>query len=322
MAPFVREVCFPEKKDLNSTFEIVSKYVPTSPLVKLDDLGRNVWLKLETFRPSGSFKIRGAIAALSRIRQKKVITSSAGNHGLAVAEVASNLGIEATIVVSESASPRKIHLLKEKAHKLIIYGASYDNAEEYGRKLADETGSYYLSPYNDPDIILGQATIGIEILRTFEEPVQVVCSVGGGGLAAGLAMAISEKLGSSLIGVEAFNSAPVRVAIENGRAVPIEIGNTIADGLAGNIEPGSITIDLLTKYKAKMLTVTESEIIFAMKYLAFSKGLMIEGAGATGFAAVLSGKISFDESLPLVIVVSGRNIQFDTWLKAIYSSHY
>ncbi|EMM77355.1 threonine ammonia-lyase [Leptospira santarosai] len=315
-----RNILLPEIKNLEQAFKTVSEYLNPSPLIPLPKLGNNIWLKLETLRPSGSFKIRGAIYALSSIpKEKNIVTCSAGNHGLAVAEMAKTLGRSVTIVVSENASPKKIELLKQKADKLIVYGASYDDAEEYSRKLAEESGAIYLSPYNDPDVILGQATIGMEILQKISGPITVVCSVGGGGLAAGIAMAFSERTGCKTIGVEALNSAPMRIAIANGKTTYIDIQDTIADGLAGNLEPGSITVELLSKYNTEMETASEEEIYNAMRYLASNYGLVAEGAGATAFAAILSGKISLTNENPVVIVVSGRNIQMEKWHRIISS---
>ncbi|TGK06404.1 pyridoxal-phosphate dependent enzyme [Leptospira fletcheri] len=315
-----RTLDLPKVADISDTFLRVEKFVPSSPLLTSPFVGKDCWLKMESFQRTGSFKIRGAIAALTKIRQEEsIVTCSAGNHGLAVAVIAKELGIKATIVVSEKASPKKIELLRKETEDLIVHGADYDEAEDFARELAESRNVRYLSPYNDPDVILGQASIGVELLSSFSGPITVVCPIGGGGLAAGIGMALSSRPGSRLIGVEAANSAPMRLALNRGETVPIDIFPTIAEGLAGNLERGSITVDLLSRYAESTLSVTESQIRDGMSYLALHHGIVAEGAGSVAMAAILAGEFPLPKGQPLIAIVSGRNIDLDTWKKFLES---
>ncbi|TGK15686.1 pyridoxal-phosphate dependent enzyme [Leptospira fluminis] len=309
-----RTLDLPDAADIADTFLRVEKFVPSSPLLASPFAGKDCWLKLESLQRTGSFKIRGATAALTKIPQgENIVTCSAGNHGLAVAVVAKELGIKATIVVSQKASPKKIELLRKETEDLIVHGIDYDEAEDFARELAESRNVRYLSPYNDPDVILGQASVGVELLSSFSGPITVVCPIGGGGLAAGIGMALSFRPGSRLIGVEAANSAPMKLALDRGETVPIDIFPTIAEGLAGNLERGSITVGLLSKYSESTLAVTESQIRDGMKYLALHHGIVTEGAGSVAMAAILAGEFPFPKGQPLIALVSGRNIDLDTW---------
>lgn len=308
----------PTVADLESVHGRVRQLVSASPCVPSPLIAPRAWLKLECLQPTGSFKVRGAAAVLSRAdRDQAIVTCSAGNHGLAAAEMARRLGRKICIVVSEGASPRKLALLRATAPELVIFGSTYDEAEAHAIDLAHERRARFLSPYNDAEVILGQASVGLEILNTFPDEVTVVCPVGGGGLAAGIGLALSRRPGCRLIGVEAARSAPMRVAIQQGGTVRIPIGDTLADGLAGNLQQDSMTVDLLSRYAAAMAVVSEREIRWAMHYLADSHGLIVEGAGTVGVAAVLAGRVDAPAAHPIVIVVSGRNVERQTWIDAV-----
>ncbi|PJZ70486.1 pyridoxal-phosphate dependent protein [Leptospira perolatii] len=318
----VRNLTLPEIDGVFSTYQKIRKWIPRSPLIKAPSLGPNCWLKLETLMPTGSFKVRGAFASLLKISDgTSIVSCSAGNHGLALAYAATKLKAKACIVVSEAASPRKIELLKQSSVELVIQGANYDQAEDYARGLAEIRNAYYLSPYNDPEVILGQASVGLEILELFSEEVTVVSPIGGGGLLAGVGMALSTRPGSIAIGVEAENSAPMKVALKMGEVTKIPIGRTVADGLAGNLEDGTITLDLLQRYAPETLTVSEKEIHDAMGHLADHYGILSEGAGAVGIASVLSGKVTSTREQPLVVLVTGRNVRTDTWVDILYNKN-
>ena len=202
----------------------------------------------------------------------------------------------------------------------MIFGASYDDAEQHATELAQARGARYLSPYNDPDVILGQASAGVEILAGFDGPVTVVCPVGGGGLAAGIGLALAARPGSILIGVEAARSCAMAEAIKHGKVTPIDAQPTLAEGLAGNLEDGTVTVALLAQYAEAMVTVTEAQIQQAMRHLATAHGIIAEGAGAVAVAAILAEKIPQARRQPVVALVSGRNIDLGTWTAAVQSA--
>ena len=170
------------------------RHLAATPVVPAPRLGRDVWLKLETLQPTGSFKVRGALvavtAALARDRRAPIVTASAGNHGLGIAFAADRLGATATVVVPTNASEAKQEAIERFAVELVRHGTSYDEAEAHALALAD-AGAVYVSPYNDPDVIAGQGTIAIELLEQVPGLTTIVTPIGGGGLASGLGLAAS-----------------------------------------------------------------------------------------------------------------------------------
>ncbi|MEY2455681.1 MAG: threonine dehydratase [Acidimicrobiaceae bacterium] len=266
-------------------------------------------LKLETVQPTGSFKVRGALAAVSAALAADptghVVTSSAGNHGLGVAWAAARLGASATVVVPQTASAAKLEKLARFPIELVLAGTSYEEAEAAGLARAAE-GARFVSPYNDPHVIAGQATIAGELRTQVPDLRRVVVPVGGGGLISGIALALAGT-GIEVVGVEVERSAPMRAAYDAGVAVPITVGESLADGLAGNLEPGSVTIELVRAHVTDLVTVTEDEVAGAMRHMATEHGLIVEGSGAVGVAAVLAGHVAPVDGTTAV-VVTGRNI--------------
>jgi threonine dehydratase len=188
---------------------------------------------------------------------------------------------------------------------LIQTGDTYDDAERHALDLAAD-GAHFLSPYNDTQVIAGQATVGLELATQMAGPMTIVCGVGGGGLAAGLGLWAAHQPGVRVIGAEAAASRAVSAAVSAGHQVSVKIGPTLADGLAGNIEPGSVTVDLITRHVDGLVAVTEPQLRAAIRYLALHRGVVAEGAGAVATAAVLAGLVPAED--PVVAVVSGRNI--------------
>ena len=303
----------PEQATLTQAREIVAGHLAPTPLVRLRLRGidRPVYAKLETLQPTGSFKFRGALAACAAYgktnptTQRRIVTASAGNHGLGIAYAATRLGIPATVVVPETASPAKVAALGHFDIDLRQLGADYDEAESAALEIAQETGRF-VSPYNDPVVVAGQATIAYELLVQLSEPATVVAPVGGGGLAAGLSLALQGHEDWRVIGVETAASRACSAAIEHGGIVTVPIGPTIADGLAGNLEPGSITPGIIAAACTRVCAADESEIRSAVRELAIDHGLVVEGSGAVGLAALRAGLIDGDG--PVVLLLTGRNI--------------
>jgi threonine dehydratase len=237
--------------------------------------------------------VRGALNALLRSAEP-VVTASAGNFGLGVAWAARRLGRRATVVVAETASPAKIEKLRRYPIELVVTGADYDAAERHALSLPGR----YVSPYNDPDVIAGAGTIALEL----PEAETIVVPIGGGGLAAGIALATDAQV----VGVVPASFPAMRVALEAGEVVEIEGEWTIADALHGNIEPGSVTVDMLRG--VEVVEVTEDELRDAIRALAREHGLVAEGGGAAAVAAIRAGKAPEG-----IAIVSGRNISLDTF---------
>jgi threonine dehydratase len=298
----VRHVAPPTPADLDAAAEVVAAHLAPTPLVPAPGLGEQVSLKLETLQPTGSFKVRGALAALSGAGGSgPVVTASAGNAGLGVAWAASVLGVRATVVVAETASPAKVSALKALPVTLLQHGADYDAAEAHALSLAGT----YVSSYNDTALIAGHATIGPELPAG---PLCVVAPVGGGGLAAALGLCASRRGdGTRVIGVEAERSVAMSTSLAAGKITHVEVGETLADGLAGNLETGSVTFPLVRDHVAAVVQATEAEIEDAIRFLARAHGIVAEGAGATAVAGVLAGRVDLGDD-PVVVVVTGRNI--------------
>jgi threonine dehydratase len=290
---------------------VVARHLAPTPVVRAPLLGRDVWLKLETLQPTGSFKVRGALvavtAALARDRATPIVTASAGNHGLGIAFAADRLGASATVVVPTNASEAKRAAIERFAIELVRHGTSYDEAEAYAIGLAD-SGAVYVSPYNDPDVIAGQGSIAIELFEQVPDLTTIVTPVGGGGLASGIGLAASTVESVRVLGVEAEQSPAMRSALDAGAPVAITPGPTLADGLAGNFEEGSVTFDLIRRTIADVVTVPEDDIAAAMRFLAYEYGIVAEGSGAVGIAALMSRRIVIEAPGATTVVVTGRNI--------------
>lgn len=281
--------------------------------------GRNVMLKLESFQVTGSFKLRGAMSKLALLtadqRASGVLTVSAGNHGLAVAHCAEALGINATIVVPESASRAKVEAIRRYPVTLVERGASYDEAERAARAMQRESGATFVSPYNDEDVIAGQGTIALEILEDAPDVEAIIVPVGGGGLIAGVAIAAKAvKPNIKVYGVEPEASPTMSEALRAGHLIEIEEQETIADGLAGNIEPGSITFPIVQRLVDGIILVGEEATFNAIARIAREDHLMIEGSAAVSIAALADPRI---EGRRVAAIITGRNITFDLFERVV-----
>jgi threonine dehydratase len=256
---------------------------------------------------------------LSRLTEgekaRGVLTISAGNHGLAVACCAEAFKLDATIVVPRSASRAKVEAIRRYPVTLIELGDTYDEAERAARALERETGKTFVSPYNDAEVIAGQGTIAIEILEDDPELDALIVPIGGGGLLAGvLVTAKSIKPGIKVYGVEPQASATMSAALNAGRIVEIEEEPTLADGLAGNVEPGSITFPIIQELVDGVILVSEEAIKAAVAQVAARDHLMIEGAAAVSIAALGDGRL---KGKRVCALVTGRNITLDLFLRVL-----
>jgi threonine dehydratase len=308
----VRAVAEPDEAQFSAAAEEVRRYLPATPVVVAPQLGERVLLKLETVQPTGSFKVRGGLAAVAATQRadpgRAVIGSSAGNHGLGLAYAASKLGAQVTVIVPRHASAAKVAALQQFDVRLVLHGEGYSEAEAHALDLAAADGSRYVSPYNDPDVIAGQSTIALELLEQVPDLGTVVVPCGGGGLLAGVGLRLAGR-GVRVIGVESEASPAMSAALAAGGIVPITVEPTLADGLAGNLEVGAITVGIALRNHVDVVTVSEADIRSAMAFAAYKMGLVLEGAGAVGLAALRAGRIADDaEGRPTVVLLTGRNI--------------
>lgn len=273
---------------------------------------KDVWIKVESMQPGGSFKIRGALNALHVLRAEHpdistVVTASAGNHGAAMAIAARQLGLRLRVHLPATAPDAKRQGLLSQGAEL-VESADYDQAEAAARADAEASGAPYISPYNHPDVIAGAGTVALEMLEDEPGLSAIVVPLGGGGLLAGAALVARGHVRHvRVIGAEAESSPVFTTALAAGAITPVIVRDTLADGLAGNLEPASQTFDLVRDLVDAVALVAESSIENAMRNLVYRERLIAEGAGATAVAAILQGGLDLGEGA-VGVMLTGRNI--------------
>lgn len=277
-----------------------------------DRVKAEVWLKIESVQPGASFKIRGALNALHLLHTERpdvstVVTASAGNHGTAMAIAARHFGFRLRVHLSVSAPDAKRDSLLSHGAEL-VEAASYDEAEAGARADAARSGAPYISPYNHPDVIAGAGTVALEMLEDEPALTAIVVPLGGGGLLAGAALvARSHGSGVRVIGAEAESSPVFTAALAAGEITTVKVEPTLADGLAGNLEPASRTFGLVRDLVDAVALVAESSLEAAMRGLVYRERLVSEGAGAAAVAALLQGGLDLGGG-PVGVMLTGRNV--------------
>jgi threonine dehydratase len=289
-------------------------------------LAPHAYFKCENLQRTGSFKLRGALNKILLLspaqRERGVVTSSTGNHGLAVAEALRLTGGRGTIVVSAAASPYKVERLTKAGLEVVVSNGDPMAAELEARALADGDGRVYISPYNDADVLAGQGTVGVEILSQLPDVEAVFVAVGGGGLVSGIASYLeSTRPGVSVIGCWPENAAAMYDSVRAGRLVEVPDEPTLSDGTAGNIEPGAITFPLCRDLIDELVLVSEAEIATAMRDVMLTDHLVIEGSAGVAVAAwrkFTAGRPRLAER-ESVVVLCGGNVSSST-LSAVLAS--
>lgn len=274
--------------------------------------GCELYLKLENLQITGSFKERGALNKLLTLSDDQkaagVIAASAGNHAQGVAHAARLLGIHATIVMPETTPLAKIRGTEELGAEILLYGAGYDDAFDKASELQHLHGYTLVHAFDDPVVIAGQGTIGLEILEQQPDVEAIIVPVGGGGLISGIASAIKAYAPQvEIIGVEAERMAAMKQSVAAGEVTPLPMANTIADGISV-ARVGAYTLPLVKELVSHIVTVSEEEIAAAIMTLLEREKSLAEGAGAAGFAALLHHHFSDIEGKKVVAVISGGNI--------------
>lgn len=312
----------PTNDQLQHAREIVSKYLVPTPTVTIHINERPVFVKLESLQVTGSFKVRGALAAVDAAHRQnphgEVITASAGNHGLGVAHAAKLLGVRATVVVPENASAAKVKKLATYDIELIQFGSSYDDAQAHAISLAEQRSVRFVSPFNDSDVIAGQSTVFDEMLAQAPTIEHVVVSVGGGGLISGTLVSREghDRSDIRVTGAQAQESAALYHVLRGMRMSDVVHRPTIADGLAGGGDDGAITNEIVEKSGVELVLVPEIEIRRAVREVAESNGLVIEGSAATSYAAIAAGLIG-DDASRVGFIASGRNIAHELLIELL-----
>jgi threonine dehydratase len=269
-----------------------------------------VYIKCENLQRGGSFKVRGAYLRIARLsaaeRARGVVAASAGNHAQGVALAAAALGTRATVVMPAAAPLPKVAATRSYGADVVLHGVNVEDALAMAQQLADETGSVFIHPFDHPDVIAGQGTIGLEIAEQCPQVRTITLPVGGGGLASGVAVAASSVLPDArLIGVQAEAVAPVPGSIAAGHPVSVTPSVTMADGIAV-ARPGELTVSLLAREHVRVVTVTEENLSRGLLLCLERAKQVVEPAGAAGVAAILEHPALFEP--PVVVVLSGGNI--------------
>jgi threonine dehydratase len=295
----------------------ITPHLRATPLVHSPALsarsGCEVWLKLECLQPTGSFKVRGALNRVSRLAPAELarglVTGSAGNHGLGVALAAQLLGhLNAHIFVPQTAPRAKLDKLRRFDVQLHVGGLTYEDAHQAAEDFAQETGAVYIPAYDHPDVIAGQGTVGLEILADLPEVDQVLVPVGGGGLIAGVALAVKAlRPGCRVLGLQPQASPSAWLSLRDGRAYdPYDHEPTIADGLAGGF--GELPFELAGKRIDRVLLAGEAELRRAVFTLVDEEQLVVEPSGAIAVAPLLDGALDAGGQ-QVVCVLTGANLE-------------
>lgn len=307
----------PTLRDLYLARSRISAYVRRTPLVPApllsEQAGASVHLKLECLQETGSFKVRGAanriLALTEEERARGVVAVSTGNHGRAVAYVAGRLGLPAVICISERVPPAKVEAIRGLGARLEIHGASYDEAESHARALQREQGLVFVEPFDDPLVVAGQGTIGLELLEDLPTVDTAVVPLSGGGLLGGIAIALKAAAPNIRVVGASMERAPVMVhSLAAGRPIALPEEETLADALAGGIGlENRYTFRLVQQWMDDAVLVSEAEIAAAMVWARAEHHLVVEGGGAVGLAALLSAKVA-NVGRHVVVVLSGGNV--------------
>lgn len=277
--------------------------------------GAEVYLKLENFQLTGSFKIRGALNRLMSLdeatRREGIVTASSGNHGAAVAYSLGVLGMKGTIWLPETTSATKVDALRVAGADIRMHGRDCAVTEIFARQEAERTGRFYVSPYNDLKVVAGQATVGIELDQQLPAFDTVLVPVGGGGLISGIGGFLKTvRPGMEIIGCQPEHSAVMAASVAAGRILELPSRPTLADGTAGGLEPGCITFKFCRQLVDEFLLVSEAEIAAALRLMIQFHGQLVEGAGALSVAAFLHARQRF-AGRRVVLIISGSRLGLD-----------
>ncbi len=309
---------FPSIDDFNNTLSDINKYIHKTPIVSSSSLNKiynsNIFFKLELFQKTGSFKTRGAINKLLKLsdleRDKGVITISAGNHAQAISWACSQFNIRSKIVMPFDASPSKVEATKSYGGEVIL---TKNNMMDECNDIKKREGLTFIHPFDDIDIILGQGTIGVEIIEKLNNIDYAFISIGGGGLISGIACvlkSINPKI--KIIGVEPINSNVMTKSISSNKPETFDtnINKTLADGLAAPFA-GNLTFEFVKKYVDEIINVSENEMIESMRVIIERLKVIPEAAASACFVPILKNKLNIKKNTNSIIVLCGGNIDLD-----------
>lgn len=317
----------PELKDMEQAREYLRGKVNRTELLRTTTfssmLGGDIYFKMENHQKTGSFKARGALYRASKLspeeRKRGVITASSGNHAQGVAYAARYNNISAKIVMPEYTVPAKINAVQGYGAEVVLGGSDYTDAKAIADEIMQREGRVFMEAFNDPYIISGQGTVGIEIMEDLRDVDVIVVPIGGGGLISGVSIAAkSINPDVRIIGVESELSDSMKKSVEEGKIVPHTSGQSIADGISVKY-PGDLTFKAVREYVDDIVTVSDESIALAIYKLLERNKALVEPSGASGVAALMDGKIDVS-GRKTAVVLSGGNMNFLLLSKIIYKS--
>ncbi len=304
----------------------LAQYLAPTPLqysLAFTDKARcYVHIKVESIQPIRAFKVRGALTKVMRLHPEErsggVITASAGNHGQGVAYAASAFKIPATVYVPETANQLKVEAIRRLGAQVVPAGRNYNDAYLEAMRHQERGGATFVHAFDDPDVIAGQGSIAVELLRDLADVDTVLVPIGGGGLISGIAMYLKEKRPQvKVIGAEPTGADAMRRSLEAGRIITLDRVNTIADGLAASA-PGKLTFELAKRYVDEVVLVEDAEMLRAIRLVFEWEHLLAEPAGAAAIAALLY-HYSPSPNEKVVVILSGANITDEVMIRALKS---
>jgi threonine dehydratase len=309
----------PTVADFRAAHERVSEHAYHTPLLTSRSLGLEAgcraYVKAESLQRTGSYKIRGPLNKLPRLsdaeRRAGVVCSSAGNHAQGVALAAALHGIRAVVVMAENATPSKIAATRGYGADVVLHGSIWDEANEKALELVRDEGLTYIHPFDDPELIVGQGTLGLEIYDDLPEVDLVVVPIGGGGLISGVAMALKAlKPGVRVVGVESAGAPAMKRSVEEGRRVVLDEVTCRIDGLTVK-QVGENTLEIVRRFVDEVVTLPDEAIYEALVWTLGRTKIVVEAAAAAPVAALLQGVVPVAAGDRVVCVLSGGNLNLD-----------
>jgi threonine dehydratase len=274
--------------------------------------GYDVRLKAEMLQRTGSYKIRGPLNKFAQLSAAEkahgVICSSAGNHAQGVAQAAAIHGIKAVVVMAENATPSKIEATRGYGAEVVLHGRIWDEANEKAKELVQERGYTYIHPFDDEQLIAGQGTLGLEVIRDWPEVDAVIVPIGGGGLISGVTLAVkASKPSVRIIGVESSGAPAMKRSVESGQLVTLDRVDCVIDGLKVK-RVGELTFQIVSQFVDELVALPDEQIFDALVWIMSHCKLVVEGAAAAPVAALLGGLVNLPPGSKVVCVLSGGNV--------------
>ena len=307
------------REDFEAAYVHVKPHIHHTPLltsrILSERTGFDVRFKAEIFQRTGSYKIRGPLNKFTHLtddeRRRGVVCSSAGNHAQGVALAARIHGIKAVVVMAENATPSKIDATRGYGADVVLHGTIWDEANEKAKELVRDRGLTYIHPFDDLQLIAGQGTLGLEVIRDWPKVDVVVVPIGGGGLISGVSMAVKAfNPAVRVIGVESSGAPAMHDSVKAGRLVTLERVDCIIDGLRVK-RVGETTFEVVRRYVDEIVTLPDERIFDAMLWVMSHAKVVVEGAAAAPVGALLEGLIKAPSGSKVVCVLSGGNVNLD-----------